>query len=920
MSSPPTDEKQSLRPHPPRLQHSPSMPNIWFPPHSGPIPPRLTEASGKVLERPATPPSSTDPNTDAQTVAEDPKLNIRRRINYDQPAVLLTPPLTPSSSIRTAGSIESSASYNTSLTSLDSASSSLSREQDIAFTDSDTISTRFLLVKNVSRKVTSEVLQFAILRALSAPKLAAPVVPSASTSLVPSASTSLVLSSSTALVPASNPRAPVSDTIKGVFLRYHESHGIAILAFYDVRQAKSALHLLSTPTTGTLSDCVDGGGEGKWLECAFVTAPDLAHMVGKSAFLAETQGLFLLQANVVGLDTSGSEKRVIDIVTLINVLQGHGAVRSFGLAQEFQQTASCKTFRIEYYDVKEANAASEALHTKVFFGMYLTILGPDPRALEPPAITSCIPFPTSQAVVPLEPASQRLTIETEAKVRPRSVSVGHQIESSAARPAPSDSADSPPYFYTSPSTSPSDVITPQTPDSHSRKTSNHLLFDAVGRPDDGSAPSETLKRPRSVSLDSVASPGQQGDADATPRKAVDAGAPAEYHRPPFYPPPPFYNGCPTPPLPAHFPYGYHPYPIPLAASGFPTCPPSPYGYEYDPAHAVMGPWLFEQAMMVPAGAYPGVPYSPINASPVNEYWQGPPPPPVPQHTSYFHHPPPPNPQGALPLQKLQSSPHLPFALSPTLSSPTTPSSRALTGPIHGPPSTASAAERNQLNLSRIEDGQDTRTTVMIKNIPNKMSDRDLMTYIGNVCPRKIDFLYLRMDFKNGCNVGYAFVNFISVQDLLQFAKAKLGEKWNMFSSEKVLQMSYANYQGKEALVEKFKNSCIMDEIPAWRPKIFYSEPGPEQGLPEPFPAPTHMKRKERSSYNRGPLYVPGMMNGLSHNRRQQPGDAERQRDRAVPLRQGERPRRFWDADQQTTPLTLADHMALISLGKMTAKK
>ncbi len=64
----------------------------------------------------------------------------------------------------------------------------------------------------------------------------------------------------------------------------------------------------------------------------------------------------------------------------------------------------------------------------------------------------------------------------------------------------------------------------------------------------------------------------------------------------------------------------------------------------------------------------------------------------------------------------------------------------------------------------------------------------------------------------GCNVGYAFVNFIQVEDLLLFAKKRLGQKWhalrfsdlvlsadfssnrNMFSSEKVLQMSYANYQ------------------------------------------------------------------------------------------------------------------------------
>lgn len=104
-------------------------------------------------------------------------------------------------------------------------------------------------------------------------------------------------------------------------------------------------------------------------------------------------------------------------------------------------------------------------------------------------------------------------------------------------------------------------------------------------------------------------------------------------------------------------------------------------------------------------------------------------------------------------------------------------------------------EGNQLDITKIELGVDTRTTVMVKNIPNKMTDKELITYINKVCPRRIDFLYLRMDFQNGmvfavltvsadtdtvsagCNVGYAFVNFISVQDLLRFAKARLNEKW-----------------------------------------------------------------------------------------------------------------------------------------------
>ncbi|TBU64511.1 RNA recognition motif 2-domain-containing protein [Dichomitus squalens] len=179
--------------------------------------------------------------------------------------------------------------------------------------------------------------------------------------------------------------------------------------------------------------------------------------------------------------------------------------------------------------------------------------------------------------------------------------------------------------------------------------------------------------------------------------------------------------------------------------------------------------------------------------------------------------------------------------------------------------------KNVLDIQAIESGIDTRTTVMIKNIPNKMTDRDLKNFIDRVCPRRIDFMYLRMDFQNGCNVGYAFVNFITVQDLLQFAKTQIGVKWNMYSSEKTLQMCYATYQGKESLVEKFKNSCIMDEKEAWRPKIYHSD-GPNQGLPEPFPPPTHLRRKERSQHNRGALFVPGTHHqpsgggGLYHHR------------------------------------------------------
>ncbi|KAJ7497388.1 hypothetical protein FB451DRAFT_229968 [Mycena latifolia] len=961
--------KQRPRPHPPRLQHSPSMPNIWFPPHSGPIPPRLIEARNDVLKRPPTPPSHSDSNVakavltrvDSATLQQDApcgiegvpereqlqalaastKISRRRRINYDQPTVLLTPPLTPSSSIRTAGSIDSSVA--------ESALGNLqlgTREDDIGFTDPDTISTRFLLIRNVSRKVTSDVLQFEILRSLASPK------------------------STGSRAPVSNPHFPVIDTIKGVLLRYHESHGIAILAFYDVRQAKSAQALLSTPTIETLAECVGEeckfAGQRGWLDCAFVTAGDLAQMVGKSSFLLETNGSFLFAVEVKKANPSdGSESttREINIATLINVLKAYGELRSFSLAQEEnQQTSSRKIFRVEYYDVRDANAAYSALNGQVLFGMQLSPLDWDSHYLESHASSNTagseprVPFPSSNSETPsvppplqFEQAGQKsqirerfLFIDTTGKVRPRSVSAGHEsLEGSLNPSVPVGSSDSPPYFYTSSPTSPSGGVPApsRTPDSHSRRASNHLFFDAVGRQCNAvwDQAQHIPKRPRSVSFNSIARAGREHEpeedspADPPSTNDHDPNPPVEYFYQPLdrLPPTsfaqPYYNGCPTPPLPTPFSYPYPPHQL----IGYPGCPPSPLGYAYDYDHANtvmnmnMGNWAFEQAMMVsatPLGIYPGLPYPPPNASTVNEYWQGSSSP-RPPHTTYFHYPP--HPPDSPQLSKLQSPTHPSFSQPIHLPSPPSPAPppRAVAPPATSP-NPASGAERNQLNLARIEDGQDTRTTVMIKNIPNKMSDKDLMAYIGSVCARKIDFLYLRMDFQNGCNVGYAFVNFISVQDLLRFAKAKLGEKWNMFSSEKVLQMSYANYQGKEALVEKFKNSCIMDERESWQPKIFYSDPGPEQGLPEPFPAPTHLRRKERSSYNRGPLYVPGMTGNLhsplsSQTRRHQGDD---HRDRVAPSRHSERPRRFRDADEHN-PYSFTDGTAAVSLGvKKPSKK
>ncbi|KAL0081548.1 RNA recognition motif 2-domain-containing protein [Phycomyces blakesleeanus] len=145
--------------------------------------------------------------------------------------------------------------------------------------------------------------------------------------------------------------------------------------------------------------------------------------------------------------------------------------------------------------------------------------------------------------------------------------------------------------------------------------------------------------------------------------------------------------------------------------------------------------------------------------------------------------------------------------------------------------------QNEFDIDRILQGKDKRTTFMIRNIPNKYTQQMLLDCINSTHKNTYDFLYLRIDFKNKCNVGYAFINFTNVKFAVTFANERVGKRWNLFNSEKRCSLSYANIQGKDALVEKFKNSNVMEEDEAYRPKIFVSS-GPNQGQEETFPLPT----------------------------------------------------------------------------------
>jgi len=125
-----------------------------------------------------------------------------------------------------------------------------------------------------------------------------------------------------------------------------------------------------------------------------------------------------------------------------------------------------------------------------------------------------------------------------------------------------------------------------------------------------------------------------------------------------------------------------------------------------------------------------------------------------------------------------------------------------------------------INYANIEHGYDKRTTIMIRNIPNKYTQQMLLEAINANFYGLFDFFYLPIDFKNRCNMGYAFVNFKDPKTVAKFSQEFSGKMWGKFHSKKICSITYARIQGLEALVKNFeKSSIILSEDPEIKPII-----------------------------------------------------------------------------------------------------
>lgn len=147
-----------------------------------------------------------------------------------------------------------------------------------------------------------------------------------------------------------------------------------------------------------------------------------------------------------------------------------------------------------------------------------------------------------------------------------------------------------------------------------------------------------------------------------------------------------------------------------------------------------------------------------------------------------------------------------------------------------------------LDIRKVRAGEETRTALMIRNIPNKYNQKMLLSTLEEHHRGHFDFIYLPIDFKNKCNVGYAFINFTKPEYIEPFYNGFHGKKWGRFNSEKVCEITFARIQGRQQLIAHFQNSSLLLEDPKCRPVIFDA-----QGRQEEFPIGSHVRTRRGPS-------------------------------------------------------------------------
>ena len=105
-------------------------------------------------------------------------------------------------------------------------------------------------------------------------------------------------------------------------------------------------------------------------------------------------------------------------------------------------------------------------------------------------------------------------------------------------------------------------------------------------------------------------------------------------------------------------------------------------------------------------------------------------------------------------------------------------------------------------LEKIEKGEDKRTSIIIKNIPNSINKEyinEILLGVGN-----INYLYLPFDKYSNKNLGFAYLNVVNYRSIILLYNKLKEYKFDKFKMKKPIEIYYSKIQGKNELTRMFK--------------------------------------------------------------------------------------------------------------------
>ena len=102
---------------------------------------------------------------------------------------------------------------------------------------------------------------------------------------------------------------------------------------------------------------------------------------------------------------------------------------------------------------------------------------------------------------------------------------------------------------------------------------------------------------------------------------------------------------------------------------------------------------------------------------------------------------------------------------------------------------------------------------MIRNIPIKFSQIDMLSIINQKFQNSYDYFYLPKDSKTQSGVGFAFINMahpmLILEFYLEFNCIKWSDRIENCNSNKLCAITYANVQGLQAIKAELSDKSIM---------------------------------------------------------------------------------------------------------------